>query len=226
MPPMRLTPLSPPVSLGLATLASITAHAAALLLMPGTASGLQHTSFPESSSRAYPALAVRLTPPQALPSPLEPQRVVALDTSVQLTETSPGSPVPDESSPSIPASPVETPSPLQDMVIPVNYRKLSELTREPELQTLVDEHGWPDLPSDVMPGSFELELAIGADGVVDRVVPHCDEQHCLAAGIYMEIVRRWQFRPGEILGQPTPSRLRLAFDVGIVAKNETAQPPQ
>lgn len=225
MLPMRLPPLSPPVSLGLAILASVTAHATAMLLMPGTASGLQRASFPESLSRAHPPLAVQLAAPKAMPSPPEPQWAVVLDTPLQLTETSPQPPLPDRSLPSIPDDPVAT-SPLQDRVLPVSYRKLSELTREPELQTPVDERDWPNLPSDIMPGSFELELAIGTDGAVDLVVPHCDEPHCPAAGAYMEVVRRWHFRPGEILGQPMPSRLRIAFDVGIKGGDETAQPRQ
>ena len=98
--------------------------------------------------------------------------------------------------------------------IPATYHPLADLSREPELVSEVDQDKWPSLP-DTPAGTFQLELAVGADGSVNIVVPHCDPALCAAAQTYAGIVGRWHFQPAEIFGLPVPSRLRLEFEVGI-----------
>lgn len=220
---------SPAQRLGFATLTSIAAHLALMMSVPGASTGLQPGgSTAENSSQLRPALTVRLTAAIENYSIGESGPDVVLDAPLQDAETDIPSapPLYSEASPPAALAPPSAPPPLAwPAEVPTGYRRLSELTREPELLTPVDERNWPKLPG-VAPGSFELELAIGTDGTVDLVVPHCDEPRCPAAEIYTQIVRQWHFQPGEILGQPTPSRLRLAFDVGIAASDEPAQPRQ
>lgn len=219
---------SPVQRLGFATLTSIAAHLALVMSVPGVPAGLQPGgASAENPSQQHPALAVRLTTAIGNYSIGESEPAVVLDAPLQDTETDTLPPplYSEASPPAAPAPSVVPPSPAWPAEVPASYRRLSELTREPELLTPVDERNWPKLPG-VTPGSFELELAIGTDGTVDLVVPHCDEALCPAAEIYTQIVRHWHFQPGEVLGQPAPSRLRLAFDVGIATSDEPAQPRQ
>lgn len=221
---------SPAQRLGFATLTSIAAHLALMMSVPGVPTGLLPGGSPaENSSQLRPALTIRLTTAIGDYSIRESEPAIVLDAPLQDAETdtpSSSPPLYSEASPPAALDPsAALSSPAWPVEIPTGYRRLSELTREPELLTPVDERNWPKLPG-VAPGSFELELAIGTDGTVDLVVPHCDEPRCPAAEIYTQIVRQWHFQPGEILGQPTPSRLRLAFDVGIAASDEPAQPRQ
>lgn len=101
--------------------------------------------------------------------------------------------------------------------LPELYRPASMLSRGPELLTPPDEDAWPSLP-DTPPGRFQLELAISADGTVDRVVPLCELPLCPAAGVYAELVSHWRFQPGDLAGEASPSRLRLEFEVGLPAE--------
>ena len=75
---------------------------------------------------------------------------------------------------------------------------------------------------DTPPGRFQLELAISADGTVDRIVPLCEAQLCPAAGVYAELVSHWRFQPGDLAGEASPSRLRLEFEVGLPAEADAA----
>lgn len=102
----------------------------------------------------------------------------------------------------------------QPSLLPGYYRPTSALSRGPELLTPPADDDWPILP-DAPPGRFQLELAIGADGTVDRVVPLCEEALCPAAEVYAELVSRWRFQPGDLNGEPMPSRLRLEFEIGL-----------
>lgn len=101
-------------------------------------------------------------------------------------------------------------------ILPAYYRPTSALSRGPELLTPPADGDWPLLP-DAPPGRFQLELAIGADGTVHRVVPLCEEALCPAAEAYAELVGRWRFQPGDLNGEPMPSRLRLEFEIGLPA---------
>lgn len=143
-------------------------------------------------------------------------------------------PYPARPAPEAAAAPSEQPTgtgpalPLAE--IPPTYNPLSRLTRAPELSTPVNEDAWPVLP-DAPTGTFQLELAIGTDGRVEIIVPHCAEALCPAAHAYADIVGQWHFQPAEILGLPVPSRLRLEFEVGFPADAEAAggnepQPPR
>lgn len=111
------------------------------------------------------------------------------------------------------------PSPAE--TLPERYRPASLLSRGPELLTPPDENAWPSLP-DTPPGRFQLELAISADGTVDRIVPLCEAQLCPAAGVYAELVSHWRFQPGDLAGEASPSRLRLEFEVGLPAEADAA----
>jgi hypothetical protein len=95
------------------------------------------------------------------------------------------------------------------------------LSRGPELLTPPDEDAWPSLP-DTPPGRFQLELAISAEGTVDRVVPLCEAPLCPAAGVYAELVSHWRFQPGDLAGEASPSRLRLEFEVGLPPEADAA----
>ena len=114
---------------------------------------------------------------------------------------------------------IAVPSPAE--TLPELYRPASLLSRGPELLTPPDENAWPSLP-DTPPGRFQLELAISADGTVDRIVPLCEAQLCPAAGVYAELVSHWRFQPGDLAGEASPSRLRLEFEVGLPAEADAA----
>lgn len=152
-----------------------------------------------------PMLGVRLvTPrpaPQVLPSASAPELSRPVSAPVPVQEAA--APASDQAI-----------APLSAETLPALYRPASMLSRGPELLTPPAEDAWPSLP-DTPPGRFQLELAIGADGTVDRVVPVCEVALCPAAGVYAELVGHWRFQPGELAGAATPSRLRLEFEVGL-----------
>ena len=204
-PVFQLRPVrhSPGLRLALAVVLSLIAHAA-FFVVPARPRD-------EPQAHAVPVrqvvLGVRLVAPQAiaprraaLPGP-EPVRPPAPARNV----AAPTPPAP------VPAGPV----PYE--ALPAIYRPASQLSRGPALLTPPAEDTWPSLP-DTPPGRFQLELAIGADGSVDRVVPLCDEPLCPAAGVYAELVSQWRFQPGDLAGQASPSRLRLEFEVGPPAE--------
>jgi|GEM_PF-1667727 len=185
--------------------------------------------------QALPRLTTRLRPPAlaALPPPREaasrPSPSTELPTLLPLL---PAPMVPPElalpETAEAPTPPPDPPFSVPPLSIPPGYRPLADLTREPELISPVDENAWPGLP-DTPAGTFQLELGIGADGQVDLVVPHCEPALCAAAQTYAGIVAHWRFQPAEMLGVATPSRLRLEFEVGIVApgaRPETHAPRQ
>jgi hypothetical protein len=103
----------------------------------------------------------------------------------------------------------------------VQYRnKLADARQRREqaerLLALCRGAGVPLVINDDLP----LALAIGADGTVHRVVPLCEEALCPAAEAYAELVGRWRFQPGDLNGEPMPSRLRLEFEIGLPADEQ------
>lgn len=198
---------SPGLRLALAVLLSLLAHAAFFVVPARPPEAPQGHVAPGRQA----ALGVRLVAPQAfaptraaLPGP-SPVRAPAPARNV----ASPTLPAPD---------PAEAAGPAPDEALPAFYRPASQLSRGPALLTPPAEDTWPSLP-DTPPGRFQLELAIGADGSVDRVVPLCDEAMCPAAGVYAELVSQWRFQPGDLAGEASPSRLRLEFEVGPPAES-------
>lgn len=192
---------SPGLRLALAVLLSLLAHAAFLVVPASPPEAPQGHVAPGRQA----ALGVRLVAPRAL------------------------APGPSQVRPPAPARNVVTPTPLapvpaeaegsaSDEALPAFYRPASQLSRGPELLTPPAVDAWPSLP-DTPPGRFQLELAIGADGSVDRVLPLCDEPMCPAAGVYAELVSQWRFQPGDLAGEASPSRLRLEFEVGPPAES-------
>ncbi len=204
-PVFQLRPVrhSPGLRLALAVVLSLLAHAAFFVVPARPRDEPQAHAVPVRQA----VLGVRLVAPQAiaprraaLPGP-EPVRPPAPARTV--AAPTPPAPVPA--------------GPLLDEALPAIYRPASQLSRGPALLTPPAEDTWPSLP-DTPPGRFQLELAIGADGSVDRVVPLCDEPLCPAAGVYAELVSQWRFQPGDLAGQASPSRLRLEFEVGPPAE--------
>lgn len=193
---------SPGLRLALAVLLSVLAHAALLVVSARPREAPQA----HAAQGQQQALGVRLLTPRAvapgLAAPLKP----------------PTAPARKVAAPTPPATdPAEAEGPAPDEVLPAIYRPASQLSRGPALLTPPAEDTWPSLP-DTPPGRFQLELAIGADGSVDRVVPICDEPLCPAAGVYAELVSQWRFQPGDLAGEASPSRLRLEFEVGPPAE--------
>lgn len=192
---------------------SVLAHGALIALSPHSGQSLP---VPGREHR----LAVRLvTPPgplRSIPQALPSAPAAAVEPK----------PVPEAVATQSVAAQADTPSrelaeasPAE--ALPELYRPASMLSRGPELLTPPDEDAWPSLP-DTPPGRFQLELAIGADGTVDRVVPLCEAALCPAAGVYAELVRHWRFQPGDLAGEASPSRLRLEFEVGLPAEADAA----
>ncbi len=197
---------SPGLRLVLAVLLSLLAHAAFLLVPARPRDEPQAHAVPGRQA----ALGVRLVAPRAL----APGRA-ALPGPEPVSSPAPPRKV---AVPAVPApEPAEGAGPVPDGALPELYRPASQLSRGPALLTPPAEDAWPSLP-DTPPGRFQLELAIGADGSVDRVVPICDEAMCPAAGVYAELVSQWRFQPGDLEGQASPSRLRLEFEVGPPAE--------
>lgn len=162
-------------------------------------------------------LAVRLVKPppgalRATPQVLPSAPAAAVEPKPAPAAVAPHALVPEPGEFAVP-SPAET--------LPELYRPASLLSRGPELLTPPDENAWPSLP-DTPPGRFQLELAISADGTVDRIVPLCEAQLCPAAGVYAELVSHWRFQPGDLAGEASPSRLRLEFEVGLPAEADAA----
>ena len=192
---------SPGLRLAWALVLSLLAHGTLIALYVHLA-----PSPPGGQGRA-PVLAARLAAPPVAGAPRPSSTALP---PVAATKPEPAAPAPE------PAPPPEAEAgaaPLPS-ILPGYYRPTSALSRGPELLTPPADDDWPALP-DAPPGRFQLELAIGADGTVDRVVPLCEEALCPAAGVYAELVGHWRFRPGDLDGEPKPSRLRLEFEVGL-----------
>lgn len=220
--------MSPIRRLILAVMLSVIAHAALIAALSRPA------SVGPAGGLSLPPLAARLLPPPATsrhtgsPAPHAPPSSQAPVTAAALP-SAPARPT-AEADAATTGQPAATGPALPLAEIPPGYSPLSQLTRAPELTTPVNEDSWPDLP-DAPTGSFQLELAIGTDGRVEIIVPHCVEALCPAAHTYAGIVGQWHFQPAEILGLPVPSRLRLEFEVGVPANAEAVtgsepQPPR
>jgi len=188
---------SPGLRLALAVVLSVLAHAALIVVSARPRQAPQATPVPAGA----PALGVRLVAPRAVPA-----RPAA--------QAPPPVPGPEPVHKTAPAEAGEPAAPMPDDALPARYRPASQLSRGPELLTPPAEDAWPSLP-DTPPGRFQLELAISADGSVDRVVPLCEAPLCPAAGVYAELVSHWRFQPGDLAGEASPSRLRLEFEVGL-----------
>ena len=223
--------MSPIRRLGLAVMISVIAHAALMAALTQPASGW--SGRPAGGLSSSP-LSARLLPPPALSRPTEAPAPHAPPSRQAPSAATAPQPQPARPTAEAPTAPAEQPAgtgpalPLAE--IPPAYNPLSRLTRAPELTTPVNEDAWPVLP-DAPTGSFQLELAIGTDGRVEIIVPHCVEALCPAAHTYAGIIGQWHFQPAEILGLPVPSRLRLEFEVGFPADAEAAdgnqpQPPR
>jgi len=220
--------MSPIRRLILAVMLSVIAHAALIAALARPA------SIRPAGGLSLSPLAARLLPPPAMSRHTESPAPHA-----RPLRQAPVAAATPPSAPARPAAEVDAATTEQPAAtgpalllaeIPPGYSPLSQLTRAPELTTPVNEDSWPDLP-DAPTGSFQLELAIGSDGRVDIIVPHCTEALCPAAHTYAGIVSQWHFQPAEILGLPVPSRLRLEFEVGFPADAEAAddsepQPPR
>ncbi len=163
-------------------------------------------------------LAVRLVRPPA-PGPMQPAPQVLPPAPAAAVEPQPA----PEAGPTqaVAPTPGGLAAPLPAESLPELYRPASMLSRGPELLTPPDEDAWPSLP-DTPPGRFQLELAISAEGTVDRVVPLCEAPLCPAAGVYAELVSHWRFQPGDLAGEASPSRLRLEFEVGLPPEADAA----
>lgn len=193
---------SPGLRLAFAGVLSVLAHAALIAV----------SALPRQAPQATPvqgqgrSLGARLVAPPA-PAPRRSAPQLPPSAPVAALESKPAPPA---------AAPEsgEAVAPLPAETLPARYRPASMLSRGPELLTPPTEGAWPSLP-DTPPGRFQLELAIGADGRVERVVPLCEAPLCPAAGVYAELVSQWRFQPGDLAGEATPSRLRLEFEVGL-----------
>ena len=220
--------MSPIRRLGLAVMISVIAHVALMAALAQPASGW---SGRPAGGLSSPPLAARLLPPPAMSRPTGAPAPPSRQAPNAATAPQPEPARPTTEAPAAPAErPAGTGPALPLAEIPPAYNPLSRLTRAPELATPVNEDAWPVLP-DAPTGSFQLELAIGTDGRVEIIVPHCVEALCPAAHTYAEIVGQWHFQPAEILGLPVPSRLRLEFEVGFPADAGAAggnepQPPR
>lgn len=212
MPPPALSPRR---RLGLALLLSALAHAALVSLLTRPDGG---------GARAPAPLTARLAnPPRAASQPTAPPRATPAAPT-----PAPALPSPAPAEPATPPSPDASPAPSPADAppeIPADYLPLAGLAREPELVTEVPPDVWPPLPG-APDGVFRLELAIGADGVVDLVVPRCEPALCPAANAYAEIVRQWRFQPAELLGRPVRSKLKLEFELGDPARADAQAPRQ
>ena len=211
---------------------SVIAHAALITVLARPASGWWFGR--PAGGVSSPPLSARLLPPPAgvrhTGSPVPHAPALAQAPAAATPQPAPDTRPQAEAAAATTEQPAGTGPALPLAEIPPTYNPLSRLTRAPELSTPVHEDAWPDLP-DAPTGTFQLELAIGTDGRVEIVLPHCEEALCPAAHTYAGIVGQWHFQPAEILGLPVPSRLRLEFEVGLPANAEAvngreSQPPR
>ena len=173
-------------------------HAFGALLPPLAATLVRHTPVLKTDATA--------TPPPPPADSMTPQRPALADTQEGTTAVSP-----TQDTHAISESP-PTQGPASSRLIPSRFIPVAELTRPPELISYVNERLWPRMPG-IPPGSFRLELSIGANGHVQKVQPDCEGALCEAARIYADIVGQWLFLPGEVLGTQVPSLLILEFEV-------------